>query len=746
MSIITILTKEGSIQRGDFDMGKIAQVSMILTMSIIISNLLAFTLWPSSAVSDLRQLMIECNDSFSDSLSRITKSFLTGSDEEIQSSKFVAAAENRRTVFSSLLKNLMEAKYEHYFWGTENEYHQEKLLVESMQRLSQNIGGLRSAALTQFGLLRQIEKASGQPIPQAMVNSDTGFLFTPPDHGKYLSVVEEDEEESSTARSSASSMTSGSRNEPSSPFTVHQHLIRLLGPPMESLVFTLTEMLDDLPFGPAPAYKVDINPNFDESLAKAIDMYSTKRTEALNALYRDEVVTQNRSLDEDADVAEIIAASGYFAFNLQYFAEEMSTFLDTLDELQRLQEQKPRTWEWMKFWKKWGKKKGRRTDEGPHCRLRFSVVDQADGFAELPRVTRNPQSEFAPPQRRKTIPNVSPQATVPLSYKFWKALRIFRSDHVKFTLKVGAGAALFALPSFLPATRETYSHWRGEWGLVSYMIIISMTLGQTNNSGEARVIGTVIGAVLAIVAWILFPRNPYGLAIYGWIVCLPCFWIILTWKQATFGRFILLTYNLSALYAYSLSTHEEYGGDEGGVDPLITQIALHRFVAVTVGVVWGLFVNRMVWPISARRQLRKGLSVLWLKMATIWSQDPLEVLLRDNDSFSRDTHRKYRTIADEHSLQKDLVALNTIAKSAPHEFRLKGPFPVKEYAQIQKTNQGVLDAFHSLNVMIKKDPKPNSREAEILEFTKRERHNLSTRISHLFYGMSRSPFPLSPLD
>ena len=388
-------------------------------------------------------------------------------------------------------------------------------------------------------------------------------------------------------------------------------------------MFTLTEMLNELPFGPAPAYRVEINQHFDDSLAKAIDMYSTKRAEALEALYRSEYVTKSRSLDEDADVSELIAASGYFSFNLQYFAQEMGTFLDTLDELQRLQEQKPRTWKWIKFWKRSEKK----VDEG-RLRLFLVTMRSAHSFTEISETPVHRHREFLAPQRRRTIPNLSPEAVVPMSYKLWKALHVFRSDHVKFTIKVGTGAALFALPAFIPATRATFQLWRGEWGLVSYMIIISMTLGQTNNSGGGRIIGTVLGAILALIAWMAFPRNPYALALYGWVVCLPCFWIILTWKQATFGRFILLTYNLSALYAYSLSTHENYGDDEGGMDPLITEIALHRFVAVTVGVVWGIFINRMIWPISARLQLRKGLSVLWLKMAMIWSQDPLEVLVR----------------------------------------------------------------------------------------------------------------------
>lgn len=232
--------------------------------------------------------------------------------------------------------------------------------------------------------------------------------------------------------------------------------------------------------------------------------------------------------------------------------------------------------------------------------------------------------------RAATIPNVSPTAVVPFTYKVWRGLSVFRQDNVKFSIKVGFGAALYCLPAYIPATRPLFSHWRGEWGLVSYMVIMSMTLGQTNNSGAYRVLGTFVGAALAVFAWYAFPENPYALSVFGWLVSIPCFQIILNWKQATFGRFILLTYNISALYAYSLSMKDDDDGeddDEGGVSPIITEIVLHRTVAVTVGVLWGLFVNRMIWPLSARSQLRKGLSKLWLKMSIVWAKDPLNVLV-----------------------------------------------------------------------------------------------------------------------
>lgn len=43
------------------------------------------------------------------------------------------------------------------------------------------------------------------------------------------------------------------------------------------------------------------------------------------------------------------------------------------------------------------------------------------------------------------------------------------------------------------------------------------------------------------------------------------------------GRFILLTYNLGALYAYSLSIHDDdHDDDEGGIDPAIVSTLLSR--------------------------------------------------------------------------------------------------------------------------------------------------------------------------
>lgn len=133
---------------------------------------------------------------------------------------------------------------------------------------------------------------------------------------------------------------------------------------------------------------------------------------------------------------------------------------------------------------------------------------------------------------------------------------------------------------------------------------------------DSRILGTSIGAVAAITLWEISPANPYVLSIIGALFSTGCFYLIAnTANWQPFGRFILLTYNLSALYAYTLTLDvDEDDDDEGGLDPIITSIALHRIISVCVGVLWGMFITSYIWPISARHDMRVGLSELYLHL------------------------------------------------------------------------------------------------------------------------------------
>lgn len=259
-----------------------------------------------------------------------------------------------------------------------------------------------------------------------------------------------------------------------------------------------------------------------------------------------------------------------------------------------------------------------------------------------------------------------------------------------------------------------------------------MTIGASNTTGFARFLGTCIGALCAIAAWVISQGNAYVLAALGWVMALWTAYIIVAQGKGPMGRFIMLTYNLSALYAYSCSVRDlDDDDDEGGIDPIITEIALHRVVAVLSGCLWGLIITRLIWPISARQKFKDGLSLLWLRMGLIWKRDPLVTLL------GGESPSAYMDLREELELQRFLTRLDGLRSSATSEYDLRGPFPEAIYQRILRHTGIMLDAYHAMNVVMKKDLKASQGEVEILKFTTEERAQLGSRISHLLQGLLR---------
>jgi hypothetical protein len=195
------------------------------------------------------------------------------------------------------------------------------------------------------------------------------------------------------------------------------------------------------------------------------------------------------------------------------------------------------------------------------------------------------------------------------------------------------------------------------------------------------------------------------------------------------GRFIMLTYNLSVLYAYSLSENDnENDEDEGGSHPIITEIALHRVVAVLSGCIWGIIVTRMIWPISARVKLKEGLSLLWLQMSLIWKRDPLSTMVNGRPAVA------YLSAREKLQIERFLSHLESLQAAAKSEFELKGPFPEEAYRQMLQRTRSMLNAFYSMNIEIMKSLTASEGERYLLQYTAQERGQLSSRISHLLSG------------
>lgn len=190
---------------------------------------------------------------------------------------------------------------------------------------------------------------------------------------------------------------------------------------------------------------------------------------------------------------------------------------------------------------------------------------------------------------------------------------------------------------------------------------------------------------------------------------------------------------MTALYAYSISQGVlDDDDDEGGLRPIITLIALHRIVSVTIGCIWGALINTYVWPIKARVELREGLSRLWLKLGWHWRHDPF--IAFTETAFTRATSRTHATTIDDSlELQTTLATLKSLLAVSPNEPRLRGRFPVESYSKLISLTQNILDSTYALNSSLQKTRDLDAQELELLAQSRKQRRELGDLIFLYFY-------------
>lgn len=306
LAIIGVVTKENHVMSHVFSNEKVLQVFKMLVMGIATTTLVNVFLWRTSARASLRETMNRVAIPLGDMLYMITNSFLSGSGEGLVSDGFTAASTHYSKSYTQMMKDMREAKFEHYLLGHEAIYEHEKSVARSMETLSQALGGLRNATNTQLEQLKH-------PKP---LNSDTSGTNTPNTARELFEHFNE---------SIAMSMS-----------TVRQNLCRILHEPQ---------------FGQPPHYEINVDEDLRRNLMDSLDTFDQARSDALQGLY--DRIEQMASSDYStrANLEEVAAACGHFTFSLQSFGEDVLQYLDVLDDLQYVVLRKSRSWRWLLWWK-----------------------------------------------------------------------------------------------------------------------------------------------------------------------------------------------------------------------------------------------------------------------------------------------------------------------------------------------------------------------------------------------------------
>ncbi|KAJ0413216.1 hypothetical protein BJY00DRAFT_320006 [Aspergillus carlsbadensis] len=259
----------------------------------------------------------------------------------------------------------------------------------------------------------------------------------------------------------------------------------------------------------------------------------------------------------------------------------------------------------------------------------------------------------------------------------------FTNSEGLFALRMVIVSIAVSIPAVLPRTAGFYYREKGLWALIMGQTGLLVYMADFTFSVLSRLLGTVIGGVLALLAWYVGsangPGNPYGLgavmavmvAIFMWARIWCPFHLLqaMVMAAATFLLIIGFSYDDQHLPAY---------GSAG----LGYVVFWKRLVLVLVGVAAALVVQMFPSPPSAARHVSKTLSTSlrtisdhYAVLLSCWNNNP------DNDD---DATQALLLLANPStlSLAYSLLDVEGLINQLAFEFS-SSPFTSSNTAQIK---------------------------------------------------------------
>ncbi|KAL0956925.1 hypothetical protein HGRIS_003029 [Hohenbuehelia grisea] len=783
--LFSVLVKEGGFHT-------LVQVAFIALCGSLTSNLVCYLVWPQTATKNLQTDMTKTLGSFSTILKMLTRAFLLEEDlHPLSQERISKAVQNHQNSFTSLKKNLNEAKNEWLYGGpgsrardepNPNGRQDESVLtfredgkgagasmrayedaVDSMTRLAQHLNGLRSGTRLQYELakaggIRSKKRArDGAPEPT-------------------MDVIDED----TLLKASAE---------------MFGDLVDDLGPPMKALSTTCTHSLKVLgeSFEQSRIHRSSkrartVQPQdfieLVESIERALVRFESTSNHAVLRLYRksDMISASHQESLANSIYSNVESAQGenailfgtgdnehvflvyFFIFTLQEFSRELVSLVDAMERIYSLEQERVNRGPWWQRWftsfvsllkKPFSSSRPQPARQKTGLGLRRSLAHM---IPQIRRVTHPAFPKIKPhaPNTMQTPPRLQLTIIGRIKQTLWAIGNRLGERDAKYAIKAGAATAILAAPAFVDETRQVFLDWSGDWALISFFVVLSPTIGATNFLSLHRVLGTLFGATVAAGIYTLFPDNAVVLPIFGFFFSLPCFYYtVATPQYASSSRFVLLTYNLTCLYCYNLRS----------VDISPVEIAFHRVIAVTVGVLYAALVARIWWPAEARRELGKALGEFCLNIGWLYTRlvasnsyapdtqdDPSSAVAETQGSTLRHSPAKLSNsiqefMAMELHLQIKLIELQGLLSQTQHEPRLKGPFPVQLYRGVLTSLQTILDRLHSMRCVTTREEWYTHVRQDFIVPVNRERHEMVGNIILSFSTLAsafRLKAPLPP--
>ncbi|KAI5480863.1 hypothetical protein MNV49_006672 [Pseudohyphozyma bogoriensis] len=289
---------------------------------------------------------------------------------------------------------------------------------------------------------------------------------------------------------------------------------------------------------------------------------------------------------------------------------------------------------------------------------------------------------------------------VPLLVRIMKVERWFRSDRSLYALKVALGATIYSLLLLCKVPREFYVNYGMTSSLITVIVAISPSLGQTLATFVLQLTGTGIGSVYGLIILEIFKDvggyryNPYGLAvaIFLWMVAISYPF----YKYPKYYTGTLLAMNGAGSLVINEWLYNELPGFEADY-PSPGLRAGYSIASMCISIVIAAAFQLLIFRVPARRKLRLALASVTYGLSsynTILQSNINAVAPADKrpppaPEASQKIQREL--MKRETKLQAEIIALGPLFDFAATEPQWITPFKGEALKKIIRSQQIILD-------------------------------------------------------
>ncbi|KAG0370906.1 hypothetical protein BGX24_001890 [Mortierella sp. AD032] len=308
--------------------------------------------------------------------------------------------------------------------------------------------------------------------------------------------------------------------------------------------------------------------------------------------------------------------------------------------------------------------------------------------SDNPREKRHRQAPVSAPRPQPAFMNVCKPRS--FRYQVWEFLQEFKSDEVRYGLKMASALTFVGLWAWLGWMNAFLATDRGQWVMMTIVAVLSPTIGATFSVCAWRIGGTLTGILWAMLTYLAYPENPFVILAMMSVITFTVAYCILISTHPTMGVIMMISFNSIVFGLY-------HGRTEDNIYETCYKVAITMIIGILISVA----LNTFLWPVLARRELRKEIALLIGRQGVLFAE--LEQELQDRESHH--SSDDYKLDADrlafqhvEHQLQTKMIKIYQLLDLSASEPRLKEDFPGKLYKQIAQCCQNILDRMVSMRM------------------------------------------------